>query len=139
MAHLKNIDRVHPELTAEEALHFARQLRNARASALADAEGWQELIFVFERLAKFVTRCQKTTLGKPEATKVFLTIMRRGQIHGLPNDEHLELLRQQVVVGRTDGKHTAIISGLSSGTQYAAKNSFLIKAELGKGSAKDND
>ena len=37
---------------------------------------------------------------------------------------------QPVVVGRTDGNHTAIISGLSSGTQYAAKNSFLIKAEL---------
>lgn len=46
---------------------------------------------------------------------------------------------QPVVLGRTDGNRTAITSGLSSGAQYAAKNSFLIKAELGKGSAKDND
>ena len=46
---------------------------------------------------------------------------------------------QPVVTGRTDGIRTAITSGLSAGTKYAAKNSFVLKAELGKGSAKDND
>lgn len=46
---------------------------------------------------------------------------------------------QPVVAGRTDGIRSAITSGLSSGAHYAAKNSFVLKAELGKGSAKDND
>ena len=46
---------------------------------------------------------------------------------------------QPVVTGRTDGIRTAITSGLSVGTKYATKNSFVLKAELGKGSAKDND
>jgi membrane fusion protein, heavy metal efflux system len=40
-----------------------------------------------------------------------------------------------VVVGRSDGKLTEIIEGLRAGEQYAAKNSFLIKADLGKAGA----
>lgn len=43
-----------------------------------------------------------------------------------------------VTVGRTDGARSEIISGLTAGDQYAA-NSFILKAELGKSSAKDND
>lgn len=43
-----------------------------------------------------------------------------------------------VAVGRTDGQRSEIVSGLVAGEQYAA-NSFILKAELGKSSAKDND
>lgn len=43
-----------------------------------------------------------------------------------------------VTVGRTDGQHNEIVSGLKAGEQYAA-NSFILKAELGKSRAKDND
>ncbi len=43
-----------------------------------------------------------------------------------------------VTVGRTDGQRSEIVSGLVAGEQYAA-NSFTLKAELGKSSAKDND
>ena len=46
---------------------------------------------------------------------------------------------QPVVAGRADGSRTAITGGLPSGVQYAAKNSFVLKAELGKSSAKDTD
>ena len=35
-------------------------------------------------------------------------------------------------LGRSDGKFTEVIHGLTAGEQYAAKNSFLIKADLGK-------
>lgn len=38
-------------------------------------------------------------------------------------------------LGRSDGKFTEVVKGLNAGEQYAAKNSFLIKAELGKSSA----
>ncbi|MCB5185963.1 efflux RND transporter periplasmic adaptor subunit [Methylobacillus gramineus] len=38
-------------------------------------------------------------------------------------------------LGRSDDKYVEVLEGLSEGEQYAAKNSFLIKAELGKSSA----
>lgn len=42
---------------------------------------------------------------------------------------------QVVTVGRSDGKYTEILTGISPGTSYAASGSFVIKAEQGKGSA----
>lgn len=42
---------------------------------------------------------------------------------------------QPVTTGRTDGKFVEVVKGLKSGVQYAAAGSFVIKAELGKGSA----
>jgi cobalt-zinc-cadmium efflux system membrane fusion protein len=43
--------------------------------------------------------------------------------------------KQEVTLGRTDGKRVEILKGLSAGDVYAAAGSFVIKAELGKGSA----
>ncbi|MRX11503.1 efflux RND transporter periplasmic adaptor subunit [Pseudoduganella sp. FT25W] len=37
--------------------------------------------------------------------------------------------------GRSDGKLTEILRGLTTGTSYAAANSYVLKAELGKDSA----
>ncbi len=37
-----------------------------------------------------------------------------------------------VTTGRTDGVHAEIAQGLSAGTRYAAKNSYVIKSELAK-------
>ena len=38
-------------------------------------------------------------------------------------------------LGRQDGRYAEVLEGLLPGEKYAAKNSFLIKAELGKASA----
>lgn len=43
--------------------------------------------------------------------------------------------KQEVTLGRHDGKRVEIIKGLKAGDLYAADGSFVIKAELGKGSA----
>src|SRR5450830_721517 len=43
--------------------------------------------------------------------------------------------KQEVTPGRTDGKRVEIVKGLSPGDVYAAAGSFVIKAEMGKGSA----
>ena len=40
-----------------------------------------------------------------------------------------------VKLGRTDGDQTEVLEGLAAGDRYAAANSFILKAELGKGSA----
>ncbi|MYN28994.1 efflux RND transporter periplasmic adaptor subunit [Duganella levis] len=42
---------------------------------------------------------------------------------------------QTVKPGRSDGKLTEILQGLSAGAVYAAANSYVLKAELGKDSA----
>jgi membrane fusion protein, heavy metal efflux system len=44
-------------------------------------------------------------------------------------------IAQPVQTGRSDGSRTEIVSGLKAGTRYAAAGSFVLKAELGKGSA----
>lgn len=40
-----------------------------------------------------------------------------------------------VKLGRTDGDKTEVLEGLAAGDRYVAVNSFILKAELGKGSA----
>ncbi|RAI58000.1 efflux RND transporter periplasmic adaptor subunit [Roseicella frigidaeris] len=43
--------------------------------------------------------------------------------------------RRAVVLGRGDGEEVEVVSGLDPGERYAAGNSFLLKAELGKAEA----
>lgn len=43
--------------------------------------------------------------------------------------------RREVVAGKSDDERTEILSGLTAGEQVAAGNTYLLKAELGKGSA----
>lgn len=38
-------------------------------------------------------------------------------------------------LGRSDGRYVEVLKGLSAGERYAAKNSFLIKADIGKAGA----
>lgn len=49
------------------------------------------------------------------------------------NAEGFEL--RPVKVGRRDGGYVEILQGLTAGTQVAAAGSFILKSELGKGSA----
>ncbi|KAA8709895.1 efflux RND transporter periplasmic adaptor subunit [Pseudomonas cannabina] len=49
------------------------------------------------------------------------------------NEEGFQLA--PVTLGRRDGGHVEIVKGLAVGTQVAAAGSFILKSELGKGSA----
>ncbi|HEY9198780.1 MAG TPA: efflux RND transporter periplasmic adaptor subunit, partial [Gammaproteobacteria bacterium] len=42
---------------------------------------------------------------------------------------------RDVTPGRSDNDYTEVLAGLAAGDTYAAANSFVLKAELGKGSA----
>ena len=44
-------------------------------------------------------------------------------------------LAQTVSLGRDDSRFAEALSGLATGDTYAATNSFILKAELGKGEA----
>ena len=47
------------------------------------------------------------------------------------NEEGFEA--RTVEVGRSDGEVAEILSGIQPGESYATANSFILKAELGKG------
>jgi cobalt-zinc-cadmium efflux system membrane fusion protein len=40
-----------------------------------------------------------------------------------------------VKLGRRDGDHVEVLEGVTAGEEYVARNSFVLKAELGKDSA----
>lgn len=44
-----------------------------------------------------------------------------------------------IMLGRRDDKYVEVLHGLNPSEKYAADNSYLVKAELGKASALDND
>lgn len=44
-----------------------------------------------------------------------------------------------LILGRGDDKYVEVLSGLNAGEKYAAQNSYLVKAELGKASATHDD
>ena len=46
-----------------------------------------------------------------------------------------ELEARPLELGRSDGRFVEVLGGLNPGERYAATNSFLIKAELGKAAA----
>ena len=48
-------------------------------------------------------------------------------------------VKREVRTGRTDGELTEVVSGLTPGERYAARNSFILKAEIGKGEAEHED
>jgi cobalt-zinc-cadmium efflux system membrane fusion protein len=47
--------------------------------------------------------------------------------------------RRAVTTGGSDEQAVEIVSGLSVGEQIAVKNTFLLKADLGKGEAGEGD
>jgi len=42
---------------------------------------------------------------------------------------------REVALGHSDGEYSEVVSGLKAGDTYAARGSFILKAELGKGEA----
>jgi cobalt-zinc-cadmium efflux system membrane fusion protein len=43
-----------------------------------------------------------------------------------------------VTLGKTDGERTEVLQGLTAGDEYAAANSYVIKAELRKSEAEED-
>lgn len=75
-----------------------------------------------------------------EETSVPLAVAEEG-LQSL-NDETVVFARygeyfeaRPLKLGRRDGRYAEVLDGLLPGEKYAAKNSFLVKAELGKASA----
>lgn len=69
--------------------------------------------------------------------------VRTGAIQTLENKtvvfvrEGDKIEARPVEIGETDDRHVEIKAGLSAGERYVAENSFVVKAEMGKGDADD--
>jgi len=46
---------------------------------------------------------------------------------------------RRIKIGRHNASHVEVLSGVNPGDQFVSKQSFLLKADLGKSEAKDND
>ena len=52
------------------------------------------------------------------------------QVVFVQHDDQYEA--RPIALGRTDGRFTEVLKGLSAGERYVTKNSYVLKAELGK-------
>jgi cobalt-zinc-cadmium efflux system membrane fusion protein len=48
-------------------------------------------------------------------------------------------VKREIKTGRNDSQMIEILSGMTPGEKYVSKNSFILKAEMKKDSAKDDD
>ena len=69
--------------TPESALTFRNEFREARLKVLANAENYQELLFVLERLATHLTE-KNAGLGDRENRKCIMELVRHGALEGEP-------------------------------------------------------
>lgn len=78
----------------------------------------------------------ETDTGIAVRNEAIQTLEGRSVVFG-KTDKGFEPLN--VSAGRNDSEFTEIVSGLQAGQTYAAANSFILKAELGKGEAAHED
>lgn len=70
-------------MTPESALTFRNAFREARLKVLANAENYQELLFVLERLTMHLTGESKG-LGNDKARSCIMELVRHGALEGRP-------------------------------------------------------
>lgn len=96
-------------MTSESALTFRNALREARLKVLANAEDYQELLFVLERLTTHLAG-EMDGLGNPEKKRRVMELVGHGVLQGKPAasntgelcaDELYELVRH----ARNDAMH----------------------------------
>lgn len=94
----------------DKCIYFRDQLRNARANALRDAEGYDQVLFAIEALGRFLTK-KGTGLGryKPELEK----LSRLSALYDVSEecrDWHMPFasLFEVVLVGRNDAMHQGV-------------------------------
>lgn len=112
-------------------INFVGQLvgeetRSATARlTLSNAGGqWRPGLFVTVRLVR-----EETTVPLAVSADAIQTF-RDWQVVFIKYGDWFEA--RPLELGRTDGKWVEVVSGLKAGDQYAAANSFAVKAEIGK-------
>lgn len=136
-------------------LRVGQRVRVTNPDTKQSAEGEVIYIVPFGR-AESQTRTARVLLDNPDrrwAPGLYVTaevLLNESSVPLAIRSEALQTLEGRSVVfvqtdegfapraielGRSDGKHAEVLSDLEPGARYVAKNSFILKAELGKGEA----
>ena len=118
-----------PESLAALGALIGEQTRTAKARVVLDNPkgAWRPGLFVnveviSEETAAPVTISVDAVQNLGDKPVVFL------KVNG-------GFIAQPVKLGRSDGKRIEVLGGLKAGMPYASTGSFVVKSELGKGSA----
>lgn len=121
-----------PDLTAQGAIRYVGPLleQDTRVSSarvvLRNAAGlWQPGLFVTARVTLERVRAR---VSVPEEA-----ILRTAEGPAVFRAEGTRFALVPVVLGRSDGTRTEIVSGLAAEDSVVVKNAFVLKSELGKG------
>ena len=114
-----------PQLAALETRRAARADILTFTQPLTNPDGvWRPGLFVTVQLVESATTVPLAVLA--EGIQTF----RDWQVVFVKYGDWFEA--RPLELGRSDGTWVEVLSGLSPGVQYASKNSFAIKAEIGK-------
>jgi cobalt-zinc-cadmium efflux system membrane fusion protein len=100
--------------------------RTARARIVLPNTDGQWRPGLFAKVALVKKNISPRVVVKTEALQTY----RNKSVVFVQCDDQYEA--RPVTLGRTDGKSTEILKGLSAGDRYVTKNSYILKAELGK-------
>jgi hypothetical protein len=118
-------------LTLEQKIYFRDQFRSARASALQDAEGFQEILFTLERLGSYLHKAGKSLYdyypyitALAEASPLAIEIPEKWQ----ERHSQFSVLYDAVKTGRNDALHQGAIA--RSLTEHAIQIALIIEDAL---------
>ena len=111
------------------ALHFRDEFKKARDSALKDAEGYQQILFVLERMGSYLLK-KKGDLGKYKCCISKLVEQNCPSFLKPSNDYHIKFdrLYEMVRNGRNDALHQGAVARIM--TSHSVQLSMLIEDTL---------
>ena len=111
------------------ALHFRDEFRKARDSALKDAEGYQQILFVLERMGSYLLK-KKGDLGKYKCCISKLVKQNCPSFVEPSDDCHINFNRlfDMVRVGRNDALHQGAVARMM--TSHSVQLSMMIEDTL---------
>jgi len=118
------------DLSPDQKIYFRDQLRNARNEAIKDAEGFTELLFVFERLGNFLTK--KTGTLKKYESKIAEVANNSPLAKDVPREFHTPFDKLYEIVRK--GRNSAMHQGAYARhlTQHAIELSLILEDALMK-------
>ena len=111
------------------ALHFRDKFRKARDSALKDAEGYQQILFVLERMGSYLLK-KKGDLWKYQCCISKLVEQNCPSFLKPSNDYHIKFdrLYEMVRNGRNDALHQGAVARMM--TSHSVQLSMMIEDTL---------
>ena len=112
------------------ALYFRDEFKEARDKALKDAEGFQQILFVLERMGSYLLKEKKGSLGKYKCCITNLVRQNSPSYLDTSNDYHIKFDRLYEIVqkGRNDALHQGAVARML--TSHSVQLSVMLEDML---------